>query len=650
MTRREILALALAPQTVHYRTFSQALPDYLTRLARDAYTRRQRALDALTTPTAITARQRWARETFWRLTGGEPARTPLNLRTVGEFRRDGYRVEKIVYESQPGLVIPANLYLPDRAGRLPGVLFQLGHSLNGKAAEPYQKCCQGLARLGYVVLAFDPMGQGERTDYPRPNGGTLTRLPSADDEHTVPGRQLLLAGLSATQLQTWDAVRGLDVLAAHPAVDPTRLASTGTSGGGTLTMFLGAVDSRLACAAVSCGNTENHATRDFIAPGSVDDAEQNFIGGGPAGFDRWDTLYPLAPKPIAFVMSGRDFQGTYSPNYLLDGRAEFARLEKVYAVLGQRDRLRWVESPLPHNLSEPLRIEIYNWFGRWLQGATKSITEEPKVQPEPDETLWCGPTGNVKRDFGARSSRQLIPSLQPAAADWAALTGAEARPAARLAEVGETRFGPVRIRAIEVRSEPEVVLPAWLYNRDAKHCLLLLEDGGKGTRWQEGSLYHRLAQAGIAVCAADVRGLGDLRPALGKGAANYAISHFEEEFWAWGSLMLGKPLAGQRITDIRALVTALRAAGFTVELAASGRLVVPALLATVLEPAITRLTLTGEVPSYQEIAKQEEYRHPTADFLPGVLAFTDLPEVAKSLGARLRRVERFDEKLGLSTP
>ena len=643
MTRREILALALAPQTVHYRTYSRALPDYLTRLAREAYLRRQRALDALVTKPAIESRQKWARQTFWKLTGGEPARTPLNLRTVGEFRRDGYRVEKIVYESQPGFVVTANLYLPNRTGRLPGVLFQMGHSLNGKAAEPYQKCCQGLAKLGYVVLAFDPQGQGERTYYPRPNGGVLTRLPSADDEHTVPGRQLLLAGLTSTQIQTWDAVRSLDVLAAHPAVDPARLASTGTSGGGTLTMFLAAVDSRLACAAVSCGNTENHAVRDFIPPGSVDDAEQNFVGAGPAGFDRWDTLYPLAPKPLLFVMSGRDFEGTYSPNYLIDGRQEFARFEKVYATLGHPDRLRWQETPLPHSLSEPLRIEIYHWFERWLQGSAKQINEEPPVTPEPDETLWCGPTGNTMRDFASRTSRQLIPSPTTAPVDWAKLTGAEPRPAARLVPVAQTRFGAVSISGMEVQSEPEVFLPAWLYaRREARHCVLLLESAGKSARWQEGNLYHRLALAGVAVCAADVRGLGDLRPALGRGAAPYAISHFEEEFWAWGSLMLGRPLVGQRITDILAVVAALRARGLTVEVAASGRLIVPALLATVIEPAITRLTLAGEIPSYRHTASIDDYTLPMADFIPRVLAYSDLPFAAAGLGARLRQVAKLD--------
>ena len=643
MTRREILALAFAPQQLNYRSYSRALPDYLTRLAKEAYTRRQQALNGLTTPAAVKARQVWVRDTFWKLTGGQPARTPLNLRTVGEFRRDGYRVEKVVYESQPGLVITANLYLPDGIGRFPGVLFQMGHSLNGKAAEPYQKCCQGLARLGYVVLAFDPMGQGERTYYPQPNG-TLTRLDSADEEHTLPGRQLLLAGLTSTQVQTWDAVRSLDVLAAHPSVDPRRLASTGTSGGGTLTMMLGAVDDRLACAAISCGNTENYACQSFIAPGSVDDAEQNFVGGGPLGFDRWDLLYPLAPKPVAFVMSGRDFQGTYSPNYLVDGRQEFARLERTYQVMGQSaDRLRWVETPLPHSLSEPLRIEIYQWFERWLKGSSRRIVNEPPVSPEPDETLWCGGTGNAVRDFSSRTPRQLIPAPRTQPADWAKLTGAELRPTARLKVVGQTRFGPVGIQAVEVQSELEVHVPAWLYApANAKHCILLLEDSGKSTRWQEGNLYHRLTLRGVAACAMDVRGLYDLRPALGSGAAAYAISHFEEEFWAWGCLMLGRPLIGQRITDILAVVTALKARGLTVELAASGRLIPAALLATVLDAAIARLTITGPVPSFRAIAAAEEYKQPMADWIPNILSYSDLPDAAQSLGLRLRTVGRLD--------
>src|SRR5207249_1545945 len=196
----------------------------------------------LTTPAAIHARQKWVRETFWKLAGGIPEPTPLNARSLGTIDRAGYRIEKLLYESVPQFHIAANLYIPTTGKPpYPGILFQMGHSGNGKAADTYQRCCQGLARLGYLVLAFDPMGQGERIYYPNPSLHA-TRLRSSDEEHTLPGRQMLLLGDTCTRLQVWDAVRSLDYLAAHPMVDPKRLASTGQSGGGTLTMLLAAVD------------------------------------------------------------------------------------------------------------------------------------------------------------------------------------------------------------------------------------------------------------------------------------------------------------------------------------------------------------------------------------------------------------------------
>src|SRR5450759_770588 len=264
MTRRNLMWLAAArslAQTgfpgVAYRDYARCLPDYLRDQAAGAYQARNAELAKLTTAEAVRRRQAWARETLWKLVGGRPEPTPLKARTVGSFARDGYKVEKVLYASRPELLIPANLYIPTTGKPpYPGVLFQMGHTLNGKAYDSYQRCCQGLTKLGYLVLALDPMGQGERTYYP---DGTLrrTRLPSADDEHTLPGKQMLLLGDTSSRLQVWAAIRRLDYLAAHPLVDPQRLASTGQSGGATVTMLLLAADDRLAAAVVCSGNTEN---------------------------------------------------------------------------------------------------------------------------------------------------------------------------------------------------------------------------------------------------------------------------------------------------------------------------------------------------------------------------------------------------------
>jgi dienelactone hydrolase len=605
------------------------LPDYLSGLAREAYQRRNAALARLTTPAAVVARQQWVRESFWKLTGGKPERTPLMVQEAGGFDRPGYRMEKLSYESRPGTRIPANLYIPAGGNPpYPGVLFQMGHSLNGKANDSYQKCCQGLARLGYVVLAFDPMGQGERTYY---------GVGDADEEHSRAGRQMLLVGDTATRLQVWDAVRGLDVLGGHPMVDPKRLGSTGQSGGGTLTMLLTGVDDRLACAVVSCGNTENFACAGFNPPGSTDDAEQNLIDSGPIGFDRWDLLYPLAPKPLLVLASERDSFGTYSPSYLQSGEEEFAKLRRVYSVLGKADRLEWITTALPHALTRQLRLHTYRFFQQWLMGDVGSpskVVDEPDVRPEPESSLLVG----------VKPSRVVMAQPTPAAVDRVSLAAllrvdgpAQPRVTVMGREVGEGCW----IETIEIESAPGVFLPAYLFlpeedesRTSARRSLLILtEPGGRVRRWREGDLYPRLAAAGFAVCALDVRGLGDLRPEVGRGSQTYTVPHAREEAYAWASMMLGKPLLGQRVEDLVAAARAVKAhagQGRRVVLAAQGSMAVPALCAAALEPVIETAYLSGGLISWSSLMDVDEYAEPFANFLPGILKKTDLPFIARA--------------------
>jgi dienelactone hydrolase len=648
LTRRGLLmggaaaAVARAAR-VNYRDYSRCVPDYLSALVREAYERRNRAIADLTSAAQIEARRNWVRETLWKLAGGMPERTPLNQRSVGSFDREGYRVERIVYESRPGFHVVGDLYVPSRGhAPFPGVLFQMGHSLDGKAADSYQKCCQGLVQLGFVVLAFDPMGQGERTYYPVQNG-VLTRLDSADTEHSLPGRQLLLAGSTATQVQLWDAVRSLDVLAAHPQVDPKRLASTGQSGGATLTMLLAAVDTRLAAAAVASGNTENFACANFDSPGSTDDAEQNLIGSAPLGFDRWDLLYPLAPKPLLILVSAHDFFGTYSPSYLSSGHEEFEKLRRVYAVLGAEDRLAWDETLTPHGLTYYFRTRIYSWFAKFLQGRAEGDIEEPAVRPEPERNIWVGTTGNTVRDFGsktpvvlAREAAGVKPTAAAGIRDVERLLGLDTPPGGSFTQVGRVPSENAEIMAVEVPTARNVWAPAFLFAPrravPGKPVLVLLEPGGRLAHWREGELSLKLAAAGIPICAIDVRGTGDLWPEVGRGNRFYTIPHSAEEDYAWASLILGKPLVGQRVSDILAFVRALDSMDATrgrrVVLAALGHLTVPALFAAALEPRIDTLFLAGGLMSFRSVLEAEEYKHPTANFIPDLLRVTDLPAVA----------------------
>jgi dienelactone hydrolase len=634
---------------VPYRHYSRCLPEFLAGLARRAYQLRNQQLARLTSPEAIRERQAWVRRTFWERIGGEPERTPLNTRVVGGFERRGYRVEKLVYESRPGLFIPANLYIPKQGQPpFPGVLFQMGHALNGKASALYQKCCQGLVQLGFLVLAFDPMGQGERIYYPDASG-IKTRLGSADDEHTVAGIQMLLVGDTSTRFQVWDAVRSLDVLASHPLVDPKRLASTGNSGGGTLTMLLAAVDDRLAAAAPSCPNTENFACDGFNPPGSTDDAEQNLLGAADLGLDRWDLLYPLAPKPLLVLVSARDFFGTYSPNYLTSGWEEFQKLERVYQVLGYPDRIAWFDTPLPHGLEYALRLEIYNWLARWLQGRTERVREEPPVQPEDDRALWVTPEGNVVRHFGGetpftltqrRAASIVTPDKPRDLASWMRVDLPPPDLAAK--SLGRAASARADIEAVEIPSAEQVWLPAWIFhprsNDPSQPVLLVLEPSGRTASWREDEFCQALAADGWLVCLPDLRGLGDLRPEFPRYAAQHARSHQSEDAYAWASLMLGRPLLGQRVTDILAVAQALRnhpaARGRRLVLAARDTVTPPALVAAAIDRQIEMVYLAGGLVSYRSIVETENYRYPLANFVPRLLFEMDLPQLARAVAPR----------------
>jgi dienelactone hydrolase len=594
---------------------------------------------------AIEARQEWVRETLWRLVGGKPERTPLNALVTGVLERNGYRVEKTVYQSQPNLFVAANLYVPKQGnGPFPAVLFQSGHYWEAKAYPSYQRCCQGLAQLGFVVLAFDPMGQGERINYPDASG-TRSLLPNPDAEHTTPGKQLLLFGDSCTRFQLWDAVRSLDYLLSLPMVDKNRVASVGHSGGGTLTMLLAAVDQRLTAAAVCMGNTENVAANPFHPPGATDDAEQDFVNSGPVGFDRWDLFYPFAPKPMLIWPSDRDFYATYSPQYVTNGWEEYQKLKRTYETLHSAEHLAWAGTPLPHALAYDSRLLVYNWFSRWLKDETRPVAVEPAVKPESVSTLWATDTGSVIHALNSTTPFLMNKSrgVQRSSISLDSLLKVTRPPAALHARtIGRVQSRNVAVEALEIASAPAVWLPAYLLIPDnaptTKPVLLVLDEGSCDRLWFNPEVDQLLPETGPIICAADVRGIGALVPEFSPGAADYAGWHQEEENYAWGSLILGEPLVGQRVTDVLALVAALRRhpamAGRPVYIAALGKLTVPALFAAALEREIKGVYLCGGLVSFQNLVETEFYSHSFANFVPSLLNHTDLPEVAASLAPR----------------
>jgi len=169
--------------------YSRDLERYLVRVANEARDRRKRIVNAVSTRQQVLDRQKVIVEELWKMLGGPFERTPLNARVTGAVERPGYRIEKVIFESRPRLYITANLYVPAGSGRRPAILGPLGHSANGKAWPSYQKLFSNLARKGYIVLAYDPFGQGERIEYPGSRPGQ-SALGGGTSEHEYAGRQI----------------------------------------------------------------------------------------------------------------------------------------------------------------------------------------------------------------------------------------------------------------------------------------------------------------------------------------------------------------------------------------------------------------------------------------------------------------------------
>lgn len=307
------------------------LEKYLGAIVEGHWRARQEELARIRTPEDVRRRADLARAEFLRAIGGLPAeRMPLRARVTGMLERPGYRVEKVIYESLPGVCVTANLYVPTTGpGPFPAVLGTAGHAMpEGKASPVYQSAFIALARQGYVVLAYDPPAQGERWELRDPATGEMRSL-----GHISPGLQCLLTGDTSARYFMWDGIRGFDYLLTRPEVDPRRVAAAGNSGGGTQSAFLGLCEPRLAAIASSCYWTDwPHLWR----AGGPQDSEQVLPGWIRAGLDFADLALGFAPKPIMMLTATKD-------SFPVAGaRVAHAEARRLLPCSGRRSR--WVTS------------------------------------------------------------------------------------------------------------------------------------------------------------------------------------------------------------------------------------------------------------------------------------------------------------------
>jgi cephalosporin-C deacetylase-like acetyl esterase len=215
--------------------------------------------------------------------GGEPARTPLNARTAAVIMRNGYRIEKVIFESQPKFFVTANLYVPTRgSGPYPAILYPLGHESGAKSHLAWQQMLGSFAQKGYVALAWDTLGQGERVQIYDEDLG-VSKAGGSTTEHSMLGAQCLLMGDSLARYTIWDGIRALDYLVSRPEVNAARIGCTGNSGGGTHTAYLSALDDRIQVAAQTARHDRSAGRRADHGRGPRPGARPRRFRGGLHG-------------------------------------------------------------------------------------------------------------------------------------------------------------------------------------------------------------------------------------------------------------------------------------------------------------------------------------------------------------------------------
>lgn len=624
---------------------NKLLHSFLLKECQKEFDARKAEVEKLKTPEEIGARQERLRKQFVAALGGFPQKTPLNAKTVGTLKRDGYRIEKVIYESRPEHHVTANLYIPDGDGPFPAVLMPLGHSSNGKAADYMQRGAILLVKNGFVALVYDPIGQGERNQLLTKLGEPA--LKGSTTEHTMCGIGALLTGRCTANFRIWDGIRSIDYLVSRPEVDAKRIGCTGCSGGGTLTSYLMALDDRIAAAAPSCYLTSLERLFATIGP---QDAEQNVPGQVAIGLDHADYIFLRAPKPTILLASTRDFfdiQGTWDT---------FREAKRVYTKLGFPERLSILEFDGSHGYPAAHREGMARFFSRWLKGEDKTIVET-QFPIEKDRDLWCTRTGQVLEDLKGRSVFDLNAEL---AAELAKQRAAKAWEKKELRkEVARVIGLPGEIPALgrwpreqsvtlgngldcskfSFHSPLGVEIPAAFFGPGRSTptqpgsvgVMIVVHEGGKEAAQQQAI---KLAAKGRHVVAVDLRGYGETSPGTVKQGrpSTFGVEYKE----AFIGMHLGRPLLGQRAADLLSVLNLFsretEATGF--ELMGVGSAAPVVLHAAALDDRIKSITIESGLTSWDNVVRTPISANQLGNTVPGALAVYDLPDLAAAIAPR----------------
>lgn len=623
-----------------------ALYKYLTGEVSLLLEQRARQVAGLTTREDWLNRQEYVRKALAKSIGEFPERNPLNAKVTKVIRRDGYRIELVVFESQPNFFVTASLYIPDKAKKnhgTPALLFCSGHAETGRLSPAYQKQMQNFVQKGFIVLSFDPVGQGERTQYLKEDG-IATSVPGPTIQHSYPGTQMLLCGYSASRPMMWDGIRAIDYLLSRKEVDPDRIGVTGRSGGGTQTAMIAALDSRVA----AC-SPENYLTtynRLFLTMGPQD-AEQDIYHFIANGLDQTDLALAMAPKPYLMITTTNDI-------FNVQGTKEIEQeMKRAWQAMGKRDDFKRTEDYAPHAYTKKNNESNYAFYSKCFGLPCDTLLADQKLLP--DSEMYATPNGRVYSSLGGedlftlnlkeadRLSRQLDARRKTGrnyygrvAEEAKALAGYREPKPARPMHLGSTREAAYVVERYATQGEGGYWFPYLIYRPQSPtgEFAVYLNAAGKGDSIAIHDAIEPMLRKGVSVLVPDLVGYGEMGPGALRGDAWIGgVSHN----LLYLSCLIGRSILAIRTADLVSLADMIRETEKATRITgvAHGETASILLHAAAFSKSFDRVVLTGDFCSYYSMASQRTYdTHAAMNIVPGALTAYDLPDLAASLAPR----------------
>ena len=667
------------------------LTNYLDDIAAKQTAGRRAIIASITTRAQAEARQREVHQKLLALVGPLPEKTPLNAKSLGTTQADGFRIERILFESQPNFPVTALLYLPDtRSGtsqqKLPAIVVSPGHGFTGKVTD--YAFASAFARNGFAVLSYDPIGQGERLQYPDPADPSKTLLKASTGEHGEAGLQPTLIGDAPARIIVWDSIRAVDYLLSRPEIDPNRIGAFGCSGGGTMTSLLGALDPRVHAIAVACYLTSFDTLLPALGPQDAEQSIPNFIA---SGLDFPDWVEVAAPRPYAIVSTAQDmFPWAGAVATANEVRRFYSLFDPASAGTATNNpqpgvptgptlnpdtannipataKLQFITGIGRHGNLGPITGQIVSFFLTHLANSDAAPILPPPPTPGtspfalpsniPASAFQVTPTGQVftsyphsetvqtltlKRAHQTLRTELVATSLESKIREVTHATVKPGDPSpinTQSPPLASPPEGDVHVRhRFTLATAPGIDIQAEFYRpADGKHPVLVvikdsLDPALEASRGEEIKRFRALADAGTAVLVVAPRpsppGTEETKASV---LGPFYLTTLRAE-------LVGKTLLGLRVDDVIAAVN-FTSGGTTIDpnqisAQASGHLGLVLLHAAVLDPRIKHITVDHTLESYASLMRVPMPVDAPEDILPGVLRHYDIPDLIRVLGAR----------------